>query len=294
VTALIAAALALGSAILAAVGTVMRHRATRSSGSFGGAWFLGAAISLSAFALQIAALVVGTVLLVQPLIVLSVLFELVVQVLWIKQAPTRRQWIYGGYVTVGVVVFVLFARPVPAVHGRQVWIIDVALLGVLALVLVAFVIARHTTGPASAALYGTVSGSLFGIVAVQISSLSTPFRGLLFVLSTVTLYFCIVTAVGAVAAQQRAFARGHLEASYPAMVASEPVVSMVLSLAVLGEKLASHAVTTYISLAGVAVMIYGVIGLARETARVEKAGPTAVAAVPVETVGRVDPAVDQQ
>jgi hypothetical protein len=69
---------------------------------------------------------------------------------------------------------------------------------------------------------------------------------------------------------------------------------MVLSLAVLGEKLASHAVTTYISLAGVAVMIYGVIGLARETARVEKAGPTAVAAVPVETVGRVDPAVDQQ
>src|SRR6185312_10554383 len=134
--------------------------------------------------LQIAALVVGTVLLVQPLIVLSVPFELVVQARWTGRSPTRRQWVQGAAVTVGVAVFILFARPVPAVHGRQVWVIDVALLAVLGAVLVAFLAARRTTGHISGLLFGTVAGSLFGIVAVQVNSLSEIFDGPLSLIGT--------------------------------------------------------------------------------------------------------------
>ena len=263
--------LALLSALLAAVGTVIRQQATAHSGGIGRRWLIGAAVSIGAFVLQVAALVVGTVLLVQPLIVLSVPFELVVQARWTRRSPTRRQWLQGAAVTIGVAVFIVFARPVPAVHGRQVWVIDVVLLAVLATVLVAYLAARRTTGHVSGLLFGAVAGSLFGIVAVQINSLSEIFDGPLSLLRTPTFYFCVITAIGAIAAQQRAFRAGSLEASYPAMVASEPIVAMVLSLVVLGEKLSSHALGTYISLLGVVVMIAGVIGLARSTAIAEEA-----------------------
>ena len=265
----LAAALALMAALLAAVGTLMRQRATGRDGSIRRGWVLGAVVSVGAFGLQVAALVVGTVLLVQPLIVLSVLFELLLQKRWTQRSPTRRQWANGAAVAVGVAIFIAFARPVPAQHGRQLWVLDVVVLGFLGSVLVAYLVARRMKGNTAGLLFGVVAGSLFGLVAVQVNSLSEPFRGLGPTLANPTLYFCILTAVGAIAAQQRAFASGSLEASYPAMVASEPVVAMVLSLAVLGEKLSSHSVSTYLSIAGVAVMILGVIGLARATARLE-------------------------
>lgn len=269
-TTAVAVVLALLAAVLAAVGTVMRHQATRRAGSLDRrAWALGAVVSVGAFVLQIAALVLGAVLLVQPLIVLSVLFELFIQVWWTRRPATGWQWACGAAVAGGVGVFVLFARPQPADHGRQAWVLDVVGYGFLFTVLALYLTARRTRGNTSGMLFGIVSGSLFGLVAVQINSLSEPFRGPAATLANPTLYLCILTAVGAIAAQQRAFERGSLEVSYPAMVSAEPVIAMILSLAVLGEKLSSHRIGTYLGIVGVLIMVIGVIGLARANVRNE-------------------------
>ncbi|MBM9477555.1 DMT family transporter [Nakamurella flavida] len=266
----IAVVLALMSAVLAAVGTVMRHQATVRTGGIGRAWVLGAVVSVGAFALQAAALVMGEVLLVQPLIVLSVLFELFIQVWWTRRPATAWQWTCGAAVAVGVGIFVVFARPQPAVHGRQAWILDTVVIGFLLIVLTLYLTARRTRGNTSGLLFGLVAGSLFGLVAVQINSLSDPFRGLTQTLANPTLWICVLTGAAAIVAQQRAFGRGSLEVSYPAMVSAEPVVSMILSLAVLGEKLSSHSVGTYVGITGVAIMILGVVGLAQANAREER------------------------
>lgn len=266
---ILAVVLALLSALLAAVGTLMRQQATLRSGSIDRAWALGAVVSAGAFALQIAALIVGTVLLVQPLIVLSVLFELLIQARWTKRRPTPGQWFSGGAVAFGVAVFLVFARPVPADQGRQTWVLDTVTISFLVGVLTLYLLARRRTGNAAGILFGVVSGSLFGLMAVQIGSLSDRFDGAVWLLTNPTFYICILTGLLGVAAQQRSFASGSLQASYPAMAASEPVVSMVLSLAVLGEKLSSHSIGTYVGGAGLIVMVAGVIGVARATAAAE-------------------------
>lgn len=265
----LAVVLALGSALLAAVGTLMRQQATLRSGTIDKSWALGAVVSAGAFALQIAALIVGTVLLVQPIIVLSVLFELFIQRRWTGRKPSSGQWLSGAAVAVGVGVFLVFARPVPAEHGRQTWVLDLAIIGFLVAVLVLFALARRRSGNVAGMLFGIVSGSLFGLMAVQIGSLSAAYDGPVWLLTNPTLYICIVTGFLGVAAQQRSFTSGSLQASYPAMVASEPIVSMALSLAVLGEKLSSHSLGTYIGVLGVVVMVGGVIGVARATAAAE-------------------------
>ena len=58
------------------------------------------------------------------------------------------------------------------------------------------------------------------------------------------------------------------------MVVTEPIAAMVVSLAILGEKLSSHSVSTALSLIGVGVMVVGVLGLAKGAAvRIEETRP---------------------
>ena len=260
------AALALLAALVSAVGTVMRDQGTSPTGQVGRVWFFGAAIAFAAFGLQVAALAYGAVLLVQPLIVLAVLFGLLVQSLWTRVWPTRRQWLQGSAVAVGVIIFVIFAQPVPARHGRQAWVLDVVVGGVLVVLLIAVLWARRLSGDRAGLLYGVASGSLFGLVAVQVRSVFEQLHDPVRALAGPSVYICAATIIAAIWCQQRAFATGSLEAAYPAMIVSEPVVAMVVSLALLGEKLSSHSISTAISIVGLAVMIIGVIGLARNTA----------------------------
>jgi hypothetical protein len=280
---LLAIVLALLASLMAAVGTVQRQAATTRGGGVTRGWFLGAAISVTAFGLQVAALVFGAVLLVQPLIVLSVLFELVIQWAWTRRSPSFRQWMYGLAVAVGVCFFVLFARPVHAVHGKQLWVLDLVVFGFLAAVLVTYLIARRSTGNMSGLLFGLISGSMFGLVAVQVNSLSRAYHGPLTIVKDLTLYFCLAAVLCGILAQQRAFSQSPLEVSYPAMVASEPVISMVLSMAVLGEKLSSHDIGTYVGVLGLAVMVVGVVGVARTTSAHVETVRDLAPAVPVDS-----------
>ena len=237
-------------------------------------WYLGAGIAMSAFVFQVAALALGSVLLVQPLLVLSVLFGLLVQSVWTRVAPTPRQWLLGAAVAGGVMMFVFFARPVPAVHGRQQWVLDVVVGVLLAAMVGAVLLARRSSGNRAGLLYGTTAGALFGLVAVQIESVTEQLHDPFHALTSFTTYLCAATIAAAVWCQQQAFAKGALDAAYPAMVVTEPIAAMVVSLAVLGEKLSSHSVSTALSLIGVGVMVVGVLGLAKGAAvRIEETRP---------------------
>lgn len=270
----LSAAMALLAALVSALGSVMRQQATSPDGRISRTWYVGAAIALSSFVFQVAALALGPVLLVQPLLVLSVLFGLLIQSAWTRIAPTPRQWLLGAAVAGGVAMFVFFARPVPAIHGRQQWVLDLVVGVLLAALLAAVLLARHSTGNRAGLLYGTVAGALFGLVAVQIKSVTEQLHDPLRALTSVTTYLCAATIAVAVWCQQRAFARGSLDAAYPAMVVTEPIVAMVVSLAILGEKLSAHSLSTAVSIIGAGVMVIGVLGLARGAAvRIEETRP---------------------
>lgn len=260
------ALLAIGAAMGVAVGTVMRHRASATGQTARGLWLLGALAAFGGFALQVVALGTGSLLLVQPLIVLSVLFALPFDK-WINgQTATRRQWLWGVLLALGVGMFVTFADPEPARMGRRLWVLLLVVFLVLAILVAMVTYAERARSAPRALLYGTVSGSLFGIAAVLVNAVGHDMKHPLDPLQHPPLYLFLVVASAAVLCQQRSFAAGKLQSSFPAMTVAEPIVSVALGLAVVGEKLNRHSWSTVVSLVGLAVMVVGVLRLSRLTA----------------------------
>lgn len=260
---LLPALLALGAAALMALGTVVRHRASAASTRLTLQWWLGALAGVGGFLFQAAALALGPVLFVQPLIVLSVLFTLPMEKWFNGILPSSRQWLWGVLLALGVGAFVAFVRLVPAIMGRRRWVLVLVVAILLAVIAGLVVFAEWSVRAPRALIYGTVAGSLFGIAAVLINVIGQDWRHPLETVREAPVYLTIAVCVAAVYCQQRAFAAGHLQASFPALMVAEPVVSIALGMAVLGEKLDRHSWATAVSLLGLALMLVAVVRLSR-------------------------------
>ncbi|MDT5263719.1 MAG: hypothetical protein QOI90_345, partial [Mycobacterium sp.] len=169
----IAALLALGAAFFIAVGDVMHqrtaHDVTDEPVSHLGLftrllrdrqWWLGSIVSGVGFGLQAAALGLGSVLLVQAVLVTSLLFALPINARLTHRRVTRFEWVWAGLLAVSVAVIVTVGNPTEG-HSRasfETWTLVIAVLGPA---LVACVIgARVFSGPVSAVLLAMVSGAL--------------------------------------------------------------------------------------------------------------------------------------
>ena len=253
--------LAIGAAVLIAVGTVLRQRASAASGAITSGWSLGAMIALSGFLLQASALGLGSILVVQPLVVLAVLFSLQMEA-WIDKRRLRRnEWLWGVILVACVVGFLVLARPVSTDRRPNVVVMAVT-VGILVLGLIAVVVnaERCRSAHFRALSYGIAAGALFGvsallIKAVALRALDDPVSMFLHY----ELYLLAVVVVLAIVAQQRGFGAGELQTSFPAMNVMEPTVAMVLGVALLGENVyvgAPSAVTLVVIglIAGTAVV----------------------------------------
>ncbi|MFT4088580.1 MAG: DMT family transporter, partial [Gordonia sp. (in: high G+C Gram-positive bacteria)] len=86
--------LAVIAAFLIALGTVIRQRESATSGAISAKWWIGAVIALLGFAAQAAALGLGPILLVQPLIVLAILFALPMEAWADDRHPHTDEWLW--------------------------------------------------------------------------------------------------------------------------------------------------------------------------------------------------------
>lgn len=247
----IAALLALGSALCVALGDVLQQRATHriTNRSKSNAelfatllrnrrWRQGALILLLSIALQAAALDQGSVLLVQALLVLSLLFALPISAALSHRRVTVREWIWAGVLTAAVTVIVTVGNPQPG-HSRaslQTWAAVTLVLGSL---LAGCVVAARIWGGARAAvLFAFVSGSLWGVFAVLTKVVVARLGdGPWATARTPELYAWLLVAVGGFAWEQSAFRAGALTASMPTLQVSQPVVAALLGIVVLGETL---------------------------------------------------------
>src|SRR6185436_16765204 len=221
----IAALFALGAAFFIAFGDVIHqrsaHEVTDEPVSHielfkrllrDGQWWLGSLVAAVGFALQAVALGLGSVLLVQALLVTSRLFALPINARLTHRRVTRWEWTWAALLAAAVAVIVTVGNPT-AGHSRasfETWTAVIAGLGP-ALVL-CVVGARIWSGPVSAVLLALVSGALWGVFAVLTKGVVDRLDdGLWALLRT--------------------------PASLPTMTVAEPVVGSVLGIAVLGETL---------------------------------------------------------
>jgi drug/metabolite transporter (DMT)-like permease len=281
----IAAVLALGAAFFIAIGDVIHqrsaHEVTDEPVSHtelfmrllrDGQWWLGSGVAAAGFALQAAALGLGSVLLVQALLVTSLLFALPINARLSHRRVTRWEWTWAALLAGAVAVIVTVGNPT-AGHSRaslETWTAVIAVLGP-ALVL-CVVGARIWSGPVSAVLLALVSGALWGVFAVLTKGVVDRLdHGLWALLRTPELYVWALVGVAGTAWQQSSFRAGSLTASLPTMTVAEPVVGSVLGIVVLGETLRPGDAGWLTLIIAVAVMVVSTVALARgEAAGVTK------------------------
>ncbi len=273
----IAALLALGAALFIAIGDVVHQRTAHevTSEPVGhielftrllrdGRWWLGSLVAAVGFALQAAALALGSVLLVQALIVCSLLFALPMSAKLAHRRVTRWEWMWAVVLAASVAVIVTVGNP-QAGHARaplETWTAVVAVMGP-ALVL-CVIGARIWSGPASAVLLALVSGSLWGVFAVLTKGVVDRLDdGILALLRTPELYVWALVAIAGTAWQQSAFRAGTMTASLPAMTVTEPVVGSVLGIVVLGETLKTDGAGRFVLGLAIVAIVVATIALAR-------------------------------
>jgi drug/metabolite transporter (DMT)-like permease len=247
----IAALLALSSALCIALGDVLQQQVAYriTDGSVGHLglfanllrnrrWWYGTLLLAASIGLQAAALGQGSVLLVQALLMLSLLFALPVNARLSQRAVTRGEWIWACLLTAAVIVIVTVGNPQAGRSSAALstWVVVAA---VLAPLLVGCVMAGRIWGGAPAALlFAFVSGSLWGVFAVLTKEVMARLgNGGLAVARTPELYACLLVALGGVVWSQWAFRAGPLTASMPTLQISQPVVAAVLGVVVLDETL---------------------------------------------------------
>ncbi|MDV3125093.1 DMT family transporter [Mycobacterium sp. 21AC1] len=273
----IAALLALGAALFIAFGDVIhQHSAQRVTDEPVGhlglfarllrdrRWWLGSLVAAVGFGLQAAALGLGSVLLVQALLVTSLLFALPINARLTHRRVTRWEWLWAALLAGAVAVIVTVGNPT-AGHTRaplETWVLVVAVLGpVLALCLLG---SRLASGAVRAVLLAVVSGALWGVFAVLTKGVVDHLDdGLWAVLATPELYAWAAVAVAGTAVQQSSFRAGALTASLPTMTVAEPTVGSVLGVVVLGETLHPGEAGWFTLIVAVAAMVLATVALAR-------------------------------
>ena len=198
-------ALALVAALFFAFGTVLQQKAglqEPAQGSSAGllvqmarrpVWLIGISCDALGFVAQFAALAVGSLAVVQPLLVFSVVFALPLGARFTGQKVTRADIAAAAVVTVGLVAFLIIADPSGGREDAPIgdWLVVFA---VAAAIVVPLLIASRRLRPgAKAAVLGTATGVLFGVSAALTDVVGHRFDdGVLQIFTAWPLYALIV------------------------------------------------------------------------------------------------------
>jgi drug/metabolite transporter (DMT)-like permease len=173
-----AVTLAIGSAAVFALGTVLQQRVVMDAPEAKEAsagllfrliqhpvWLAGIAAYGIAFGMQAAALGDGRLVVVQPILATTIVFALPLGVWLSAQRITRRDVIAAFVVTAGLALFLVLADPSDGREDAPLgqWVVAGAVVIGVAAGLTAAGLAR--AGALRAALLGTASGLLFGLVS---------------------------------------------------------------------------------------------------------------------------------
>ncbi|MBV8932738.1 MAG: DMT family transporter [Kutzneria sp.] len=269
---------AAAAAVFFAVGSVLQHEAASSSTSERGldlrrlvsnrVWVAGQSATVIATLLQVVALALAPVAIVQPLLAGALVVALGIRSVRERCLPSGTELLGAVCTCGGLAVFLAAARPAAGEPERL-----PSLLAVIVAVLVAVglvvLVSRTKRGPREALTCGAAAGIAAGIAAVLISAAMKALseRGIVQGLTYGALWAALIVAVTAQWGSQQAYSRGALSWSLPALILLDPLSAVPGARFLLGERLAPGHSVIWGPAAALAVL--GVILLARadETCR---------------------------
>lgn len=270
---------ALCAAVFAAVGIVVRQRATMDVPEEHGVstvmlatllrrplWWAGTAAAVAGFVFQALALDNGSLIVVQPLLVSALLFALPLSARLAHRRVTRGDWMWAVLLTVSLAIFVLLAHPRVNDQLAPVTTISVVAGVCTAVVLGCVLVAVRRSGWQRAVPLAVAVGVLFGLVAVLTKMLMHALDrfSIAHVLATPLPYALVLLGVLATLLQQSAFHAGSLQTSVPTMLVVEPMAAVLLGVFLLGETLTANRWEAVVLTVAVVAMTAATIALGRD------------------------------
>lgn len=268
--------LSLASAMLFALGSVLQQRAgvaAPSTGAHAGlvlrmawrpVWLAGIASDGLGFVAQAAALGIGRLAVVQPLLVTSVVFALPLGVRLSGQRVGRGEVAAAGLVVVALAAFLAIASPSGGRSEAPLndWLVVAVIVAAICAPLV--LLGRRGPAPRRAALLGTAAGVLFAVSAALTKAVVDELHaGLLHVISSWELYALAGIGYTSMTLNQLALNTGALAATIATSTASDPIVSVLLGLVLFHESLQLTGLRAIATLTALAVALLGMAALAR-------------------------------
>jgi hypothetical protein len=248
-------AVSLASAFTFAISTSLKHASAsqlaRREDSRIGAWgrfaratlthplWLGAiAADAIGFSLQVIALHLGALALVQPLLISGLLFALLLR-RGAGQGASRWEILWGLVLTGALGGFLLLARvgnPTRPHNGVNHWPAGIAVAAGILLAGVCIVIGRKRSGSPAAALLGVAVGISYAATAALLKSVTNiALQGPVPVLTSWQLYAVIASGAAGLMLNQVAFRAGPLTASLPAIATVDPLLSIAIGIVIFHE-----------------------------------------------------------
>jgi drug/metabolite transporter (DMT)-like permease len=278
----VAVLLALAAALLFALGTVLQQRAAmrEPEGGDGGSstglllrlarkpvWLAGIAADALGFVAQAAALGVGRLVVVQPVLATSVVFALPLGAKLTGQRVGRREIVAALAVTGGLAAFLVLSNPsggredAPAAE----WLVAGGACLVLSAAL--FIAARGRSPAMRATLLGTATGILFGLSAALTKAVVDQLdEGIVEVLENWHIYALALVGYASMTLSQLSLQTGVLAPAMATSMIFDPLASVVLGVTLLQEDLHQTTGGAIVSLIGLAAMVAGLVVLARTQA----------------------------
>jgi drug/metabolite transporter (DMT)-like permease len=268
--------LALAAALLFSLGTVLQQQvaAQASEEEARGAgfllrlarqprWLAGIVADGLGFVAQAAALSLGRIVVVQPLLATSVVFALPLGARF-ERKPVSRPEILGALaVTAGLGAFLVLADPGGGVDNASAtaWVVSFAVAAVLCGALT--LSARGRAPVHRAALLGTAAGILFALsAALTKATVEQLDDGVLAVFEHWQLYALVVVGYVSMTLSQASLQAGALAAAVATQMALDPVASLFLGTLAFKETIHDDTGALLAALVAFAVMVGGIAFLA--------------------------------
>jgi drug/metabolite transporter (DMT)-like permease len=270
--------LALGAALLFALGSVLQQKAgldqpEEAEGSSSGlllrmarhpVWLAGIAADALGFVGQAVALTIGRLAVVQPLLATSMIFALPLGNRLTNQRIRRSDIAAAVLVTASLVAFLTIANPSGGRDDAPLgeWLVLGAITAGVCAPL--FLLSLRARPALKATLLGILTGILFGISAALTKSVGDEISDDLFgVFADWHLYALIVIGYISMTTNQMALTAGVLAPALAASMAMDPITSVVIATTLLQESLHETTAGIIATLGALAATLIGMAILAR-------------------------------
>jgi hypothetical protein len=225
-------------------------------------WLVGFAIMAAGYASQAVALHLGSLDVVQPIMVSELVILVMILWLWYFTPLRTRDLVSAGATAVGLGVFLSVSSPSAGsrVPSDARWLEA----GVATAIVVGVLVVLGARGPAwrRALLLGAGASTGFALLAAITKSLTNILAvgwGGLF--TSWQLYAIAVVGLGSFVVMQSAFQVGPFAASQSTLILVNPFVSIAVGHVLFGEQLRGGPLDVTLELAALAVMVVGALGV---------------------------------